>query len=141
MRHAFIVFPLLIAALGSSAACASSAGLSIGVEVLPARSAPALVADLPMPAFSQAMLHEGGAQAVAILHAGLPEAVAHFQGVMPTLGYRLVSDRSRGQLVVQQWSRGEDHVRIEFELAFGGAQPLVRMRSSGYTGPPAFAVR
>lgn len=140
MRHAPIVALILVAGFASHAACASSAGLSIGVEVLPARSTPALVGDLPMPAFSEAMVHDAPIQSVAVLHAGLPESTAHFEAVMPTLGYRLISRQQRGSMAVQLWSRGEDHVRIEFELALGGAQPLVRMRSSGYRERPAFAL-
>lgn len=132
---------LLAGVLAPPVASASSAGLTVGVEVLPARAAPALVEALPMPAFSRAMVEATGRQAVAVLHAGLSESTGHFEASMPALGYRLVSQRQRGPQAVQLWSRGEDHVRIEFELALGGAQPLVRMRSSGHRSLPALAAR
>lgn len=143
MRITPIASLILIAAFGSQAASASSAGLGVGVEVLPSRAAPALVEALPMPAFSRSMAVDAGTpgQAAAILHAGLDASTGHFQATMPALGYRLVSSQQRGSRTIQLWSRGEDHVRMEFEQALGGDQPLVRLRSSGHRSPPALAAR
>lgn len=143
MRSTLYVSFILIAALGSHTAFASSAGLGVTVQVVPAHVDPALVEALPMPDFSRPMAVVGDArrQAVSILHADLGASTGHFEASMPALGFRLASLQQRGTQAIQVWTRGGEHVRLEFELAVAGDQPLVRMSSSGYRSPPVLAAR
>lgn len=110
----------------------ASGSFGVGVQVLPSRSAPELLVEVPLPAAATASPVGPADRTVAVLHGGLDAALAHFHEAMPILGYRLEALQDSGDRVRQVWSRGDEQVRVDLDVATTGPDGLVRLQLSGY---------
>lgn len=123
----------------AASAHGASGSFSVGVQVLPPRSAPELLVEVPLPASATQSPTGPADRTVAVLHGGLDAALAHFHAALPALGYRLDATRDSGDRVRQVWSRGDDQVCVDLDLAMPGPRALVRLQLSGYGGAPGVA--
>lgn len=127
-------FSLAVVLMSVAPAHGASASLGVGVQVLPAREAPELLVEVPLPSSATASRDGPADRTVAVLHGGLDAALAHFHATLPALGYRLDALQDDGDRVRQVWSRGEEQVRVDLDVAIPGPHGLVRLQMSGYGG-------